>query len=200
MMKWLDGILASILMAAKQPMESFIQLETADDNVSLVASDGSMVSFIKVHGSRQIIGDEEYNWLVDQATTKLGARFDRPGYGLQVYFMRDPSLGGLELSKAMRTNRSAARALDLHLEDLLGERSRHLARYLAHEEIYFVLWTRPSVLTKSELKRASLDMQKKKWVRAGFGQNPLAALDALRTRHKAYIAARSEERRVGKEC
>ena len=38
----------------------------------MAASDGSLVSYVKVDGSRQIIGEEEYNFLVEASTIKLG--------------------------------------------------------------------------------------------------------------------------------
>jgi len=185
----LDEILASILMAAKQPVESFIQLETAEDDTTLVTSDGSMVSFIRIHGARQIIGDAEYRWIVDQATTKLGSRFDRPGYALQVYFMRDPSMVGNEINRVMQSNRSAARALDLDLTDLLDERRRHLTRFLAHEEVFFVLWTRPTAVNKSDLKEAMRTRGEQKWVKAKDAQHPGLSLEPLRNRHKSYVSA-----------
>ena len=146
-----DQTFASLMMAMRQPVESFIQLETADDRITLVAADGSLVSVIKMFGARQIIGDAEYAWIIDQATLKLGARFDRPGYAMQVYFMRDPSTIEQDIEAVMKGNRSAARVLELDLEDLFNERRRHLSRYMAHEEIYLALWTRPSVLTPAEL-------------------------------------------------
>src|ERR1700691_5971622 len=110
MINFLNEALAMTLMAMRQPIESFIKLETADDDTTLVANDGSLVSFVKLFGARQIIGDAEYQWIVDQATLKLGARFDRPGYAMQVYFMRDPSQVTREVDRVMRGNRSAARA------------------------------------------------------------------------------------------
>ncbi len=189
MISILDNILGGILMAAKQPIESFIQLETADDNTTLVAADGSMVSIIQVHGSRLIIGDAEYQWIIDLATTKLGARFDRPGHALQVYFMRDPHMVGHDLARAMQGNRTAAKALGLELSDLLDERQKHLAKYLAHEEIFFVLWTRPTAVNRTELEEAIRQRQQKKWVVARDAQYPMTALDPLRIRHKSFVAA-----------
>lgn len=189
MINVLDEILAATLLSMRQPVEAFVQLETADDNVTLVAADGSLISFIKLFGSRQIIGDTEYQWIIEQATLKLGARFDRPGYAMQFYFMRDPSTVTNDIDRVMRSNRSAARALELDLEDLLNERRRHLARYMAHEDLFLVLWTRPSVLTKSELKGAIDQRGKKKWVKASTAQYPMQALEALRTRHKSYVAS-----------
>src|ERR1700692_1929988 len=90
MINFLSEMFAMMVLAARQPVESFVRLEPADDDTTLVASDGSLVSFIKLYGARQIIGDAEYQWIIEQATLKLGARFDRPGFAMQVYFMRDP--------------------------------------------------------------------------------------------------------------
>jgi len=189
MIGFLNDFFASMLMSAHFPIESFIQLETADDDVTLAASDGSLVSFIKLFGSRQIIGDIEYQWIVDQATLKLGARFDRPGYGMQIYFMRDPGSVGHDVDRLMRGNRAATRVLDLDLEDLLNERRRNLVRYMAHEDIYLVLWTRPGALNKNELKMTIKQRGEKKWVPARDAQFPMQALEALRTRHKSYVSS-----------
>ena len=90
-MRFFDKLLAPFQIAFKASLETFIRLETADDEVTLVSSDGSMVTYLKVDGSRQIIGEEEYNFLIEGATIKIGARFDRLGHAMQVYFVRDPA-------------------------------------------------------------------------------------------------------------
>ena len=88
--------------------------------MTLVAGDGSLVSLVKLFGSRQIIGDAEYQWIVDQSTLKLGSRFDRPGYAMQFYFSRDSSMVGQDIDRVMKSNRSAMRAMEIDLEDLLA--------------------------------------------------------------------------------
>nr|MBP7252920.1 hypothetical protein [Alphaproteobacteria bacterium] len=65
MMNVFDQILASALMTIRQPVESYIELETAFDEKTLATRDGSLVSYIKVMGARQIIRDGEYRWLID---------------------------------------------------------------------------------------------------------------------------------------
>jgi intracellular multiplication protein IcmB len=173
----------------KQSVETFIRLETADDETTLVASDGSLVSYLKVDGSRQIIGEEEYRYLIEGATIKIGARFDRQGHAVQVYFTRDPNRITAHLEKLIKPSRLSAESIGLEVKDIFDERVRHLSRFLSYEECYFVLWTRPSIMTKNEIKRAAKEAQKKKWVQAGYAQYPLAALDGLRTRHRSYVAA-----------
>jgi intracellular multiplication protein IcmB len=188
-MRILKKLLAPFQISFRYSLDTFIRLETADDEITMAASDGSLVTYIKVDGSRQIIGEEEYNYLVEGSTIKIGSRFDRQGHALQVYFVRDPNRITRHLEDLLRPSRLTCEAIELDVKDVFEERVRHLSRYLSYEECYYVLWTRPSVLTKNELKRAAQDSRKKKWVKAGFGQNPLAALDALRTRHKSYIAS-----------
>lgn len=188
-MRFFDKLLAPFQTAFKQSLENFIRLETADDEVTMAAADGSLVTYVRVDGSRQIIGEEEYNFLVQAATIKIGARFDRQGHALQVYFVRDPNRITSHLEELQRASRTTAEAVNLDVKDIFDERVRHLSRYLSYEECYYVLWTRPSILTKNELKRAYDEGRRKKWISAGYAQNPLAALDALRTRHRSYVAS-----------
>lgn len=155
----------------------------------MAASDGSLVTYIRVDGSRQLVGEEEYAYLIEGATIKIGARFDRQGHAIQVYFTRDPERIKSHLENLLGPSRQTAEDTGLSVKDIFQERVRHLSRFLSYEECYYVLWTRPSILTKNEMKRATKEMRKKKWVSAGTAQYPLAALDALRTRHKSFIAS-----------
>lgn len=173
----------------KNPMESFIRLETKDDDETLVSADGSLVSYIKIDGSRQLIGEIEYKYLIEAATIKIGARFDRPGHGLQVYFVRDPGRAKRHVQGLVQGSAMTAEAINLDMKDVFAERIRNLTRFVSYEECYFVLWTRPAVLTKNELKRALKEAKGKKWVSAGNAQYPLAALDTLRTRHKSFVSS-----------
>lgn len=189
MFGFLERLLAGFYMAFKQPLESFIWLETADDEHTLASNDGSLISFVRIDGARQIIGDAEYHRIIDQATIKLGSRFDRLGHTMQVFFMRNPDRAQPELSALVRPSQNAAQGIGLEMQDLFEERIRHLAKYLAWEDIYFVLWTRPIALTKSDMERAFKDRQNRKWVAARDAQNPFAALPMLRNRHKSYVAS-----------
>lgn len=188
-MAFFDKILSPFQVTLKKSLESYIRLETADDAKTLVSSDGSLLTYVRIHGSRQLVGEEEYNHLIQAATLKIGARFDRQGHALQVYFVRDPDRIKTHLEELMHPSRQTAIDTGVAVKDIFDERVRHLSRYLSYEECYFVLWTRPSVLTKNELQRAVKETKNKKWVNAGYAQFPLAAIDALRTRHKSYVAS-----------
>ena len=190
-MNFLQKLLYPFQNALRQSVSSFIRLETIDNEFTLAASDGSLITYLKIDGSRQIIGEEEYNFLVDAATIKLGAKFDRPGHAMQIYFSRDPARIKSHLDALNRPIFATANNAGLDIGDLIDEKVKNLATILSHEESYFVLWTRPSSMTKSEIQRVREEKmaQSKKWVNAPYGQNPLAGIDSLRTRHKSYVTA-----------
>lgn len=190
-MTFLSKLIAPFQKAFRQSLSSFIQLATADDTTTLVANDGSLISYIRVEGSRQIIGHDEYQHMYTAAAVKIGARFDRQGHALQVYFSRDPSRAADELTRMMHPSVVSADNMGLALDDVFEERVSHLSRFIAHEDCYFVLWTRPSVLSPSEAKKSNEAALKKAqgWVNAPDAQYPDQALEPLRTRHRSYVTA-----------
>ncbi|MDB2682765.1 type IV secretion protein IcmB [Alphaproteobacteria bacterium] len=190
-MKLINKLLAPFQKALKQSVSSFIQLETAHNENTIVSTDGSLITYVKVHGTRQIIGQEEFDRIVDGITIKIGARFDRVGHSMQVYFARDPYRIRRELEKGVRACRLSSANIGLEIDDVFKERVNHLEKFLTHEEFYFVLWTRPGVLTKSEAKRTKEEARAKAktWPTAAQSQYPYAGLDAIETRHKTFVSA-----------
>lgn len=191
MSTFVQKLISPFQKAMRQSVSSFIQLETADNETTLVSADGSLVSYLRIGGSRQIIGEEEYQNIVQSMAVKIGTRFDNQGHALQIYFSRDPFSVRDELVTLVRPSHVSAKNMQIEISDLLNERVTHLEKMIAKESQYYVLWTRPSVLTPSELKRAGQDAQEKRknWVNAPNSQDPMAALDPLRTRHKSYVSA-----------
>ena len=190
-MNFLDKLLLPFQKAFKKSISSFIQLETADNATTLVATDGSLVSYVKIDGSRQIIGEDEYKHIVEAATIKIGARFDRQGHALQIFFSRDPDRIRQQLELLIKPSRVSTDAIGLEISDVLDERVNLLEKFLTYEEAYFVLWTRPSILNKTEIERVAKDSKEKvkNWFPAQFAQYPFAALEPLRTLHKSYVTS-----------
>tara|TARA_R110001592_G_scaffold3525_13_gene19940 strand:- start:731 stop:3739 length:3009 start_codon:yes stop_codon:yes gene_type:complete len=190
-MKLADKILAPFQKALRLSVSSFIRLETMENATTLVSTDGSLISYVKVEGSKQIIGDEEYEQIVKSSNIKIGARFDRIGHSMQVYFVRDPNRIKQKLEDQIGPSRKSADNIGMDLEDVFDEKVNHLAKFLTHEEQYFVLWTRPSCLSKNELKRAGENAKEegKDWVPAAGSQYPFGVLEPLRTRHKSFTSA-----------
>ncbi|MDH5722437.1 MAG: type IV secretion protein IcmB, partial [Alphaproteobacteria bacterium] len=190
-MSYADKLLAPFQKALRQSVSSFINLETMENDTTLVAADGSLVTYVKVEGSKQIIGDDEFENIVNSANIKIGSRFDRIGHAMQIYFSRDPDRIRATLESGIAPSRTTARNIGMDLDDVFEEKVNHLERFLTHEESYFVLWTRPSCLTKNEVKRAAEEAKEdaKNWFNAPNAQMPIGILEPLRTRHKSFINA-----------
>jgi intracellular multiplication protein IcmB len=187
----IDTVLAWFSTELKQPIESYCDLETADSQNTLVARDGSLVSVIKIHGVTRLIGTEEFNTIHLGLTQSLQATLKRPGHAVQVYFSYDRGTVKPEIEEIFSPAKATAKRLGYNLEDLFRERVDYLARYCAHEELYFVLWTRPFSLSGEQLKRAQGD--KLKFIREHKippfknGQNILAAMPDLRESHGSFV-------------
>lgn len=200
-MGMLDGFLKPIVRLLRQPIESFIRLETADSETAFASQDGSLITVIKVDGARQIIGDQEYRKILSDCVVKMGTRFDKPGHAIQIYFSRNPDRIQEEIRKMLRPNYIAAQNVGLEITDIFEERARHLCHYLAWEEIYFVMWTRPAILSKSDFAREAERSRKKKWVKADDAQYPFAGVEGLRTRHQSFVSSAIVSlKEMGIEC
>ncbi len=187
----IDAILAWFSTELKQTAESYCDLETADSKTTLVARDGSLISVVRVFGVTRLVGTDEFNSIHAGLTQSLQATLKREGHVVQVYFSYDRAAVRPELEEILSPAKSTAKRLKMNLDDLFKERVDYLAKYCAHEELYFVLWTRPYSLSNEQLTRATKD--KLKYIRDNKippfknGQNLIAAIPDLREAHASFV-------------
>lgn len=187
----IDSILAWFSTELKQTVESYCDLETADDAYTLVARDGSLLSVVRVFGVTRLIGQEEFDTIHQGLTQSLQATLKRSGHVVQVYFAYDRDAVKPEIEEILAPARATSKRLGLELDDLFNERANYISKFCAHEELYFVLWTRPYSLSNEQLKRASKD--KLNFIRENNippfrnGQNLIAAIPDLREAHASFV-------------
>jgi len=186
-----DTFLAWISTSLKQTTESYCDLETADSPTVLVAHDGSLVSIIKIHGAKALIGANEFKRLREGMALSLQTAMSRSGHAVQVFFNYDQKDVEKMISTAYEPAQASAKRLGLDLVDLFKERTRFLSRYCAEEQVYFVLWTRPRSLSSEQLKRANKEKLKQikdeKIPPFKMSQNIMAAIPDLRDTHDAFV-------------
>lgn len=187
----LDSFFAWLGNSLHQTTESYCDLDTADSPSVLVSHDGSLLSVIKIPGTKMLIGEPEFTRIHEGLSLALQTTMSRPGYALQVLFHYDKE--GVEeairhiLEPAVHT----AERLNLKLDDLFKERLKYLSQYCAEESVYFVLWTKINSLSKEQLQRAN--KEKLKFIRENnvppfkLAQNAIAALPDLRDPHDAFV-------------
>jgi intracellular multiplication protein IcmB len=193
---FLDGIdtfLAWLSSSLKQTTESYCSLQTADSPTVLVSHDGSLVSVLRIRGVRALIGTEEFQRIQEGLQQSLRTTLSKPGYTIQIHFSYNKDDIGDEISDILQPAQNTARRLDLNLNDLFSERINYLSKYCAHEEVHFVLWTRPTSLTKEQQGRATKDKRKmikdKKIPAFRHTQNVVAAIPDLREAHDSFVRA-----------
>ena len=200
-LSFMSGFLSSFAMwmssSLKQTSASYCELQTADSETVLVANDGSLVSILRLQGVTSLIGQQEFNYILSSLRQSLQTTMSQPGHVIQVLFSYDRDEVVDEINHIFQPATGTAKRLGLSLEDLFNERQKFLAQYCAHEELYFVLWTRLKTLTSEQMKRARNDKRKtiKKLKIPAFRstQNIIAAVPDLRETHDSFVRAVSND-------
>ena len=196
--KFLDTLLTYVSRITAEPAASFCELETADKGEhTLIASDGSLVSVVRVSGSARMVGSIEFENMVERLSSTLNSFMRKSGHTLQIHFTRDPEGASEVVRRALEPARLQAAQLSLDFKDLLDEKERELVKYISHESLFFVFWTHPGVLSPNEVK-AARSVQKEEI--ADFetlnllgSQNPRVLLSALRNAHSSFVQSVSAE-------
>ncbi|MEM1243246.1 MAG: type IV secretion protein IcmB [Pseudomonadota bacterium] len=186
-----DSFLAWLSSSLKQTTESYCEIETADSPTTLVSHDGSLISIIRIIGVTNLLGTEEFKRLRERLTISLQTAMSQPGHALQVYFNYDMQAVVKRIERILEPARQTAKRLHLDLEDVFNERVNYLSKFCAYESVHFVLWTKPTIMKKDELKRALKQKQQiikdNKIPPFRLTQNVVAPIGELRNAHDAFV-------------
>lgn len=187
----IDSFLAWVSSSLKQTAESYCELETADSPTVLVAHDGSLISILKVHGVRGLVGAPEFEYIQEGLAQTWQSAMSRPGHAMQVFFSYDRALVKSQIEAALAPAKQTATELNFALDDLFRERVNHLGQYCAEESVFIVLWTRLGLLSKEQLQRANKEklktIREKKIPPFKHTQNVIAPIADLRETHDSFV-------------
>jgi intracellular multiplication protein IcmB len=181
---WIDGSLGQLA-------ESYCMLESANDRQTLVARDGSLISIIRCHGATFLVGPDEFEKIHNGVTNSFQTALSRDGHALQVFFSHDKDPIKQDLTNILSQAKETAQRLSLNLDDLFSERINFLSKHCATESMFFVLWTRPSCLTKTLMEQAvktkSEKLKASKMPAIPNAQNLIAGFPEMRDSHSTYV-------------
>jgi intracellular multiplication protein IcmB len=187
----MDALLEWMSTALHQTATSYCELETADNNDTLVARDGSLVSVLRLDGAKFLVGSEEFERLHESVRQSLQTGLARKGHTLQVCFVYDKDAVKRDISDIFSGAHGTAKRLNLELEDLFDERVNFLSRYCAKESCYLALWTRPDSLSKKQLEQAKRNkvakIKKNKLPPMRYAQSIVAGIPELRDTHRSFV-------------
>lgn len=189
----IDSLLAWIGSSLGQTTDHYCTIETADSRHALAARDGSLISIIRLHGATELVGPQEFERIHNGLIHSFSPGLSRSGHAVQVYFHYDKDHVRDEIRDIFRPAVATCERLNIDLHDLFEERINHLSKYCASESCFFVLWTRPSALSKTQLEQSKKNKLER--IRASKlpplrrAQNFAAAIQELRETHDSFVRA-----------
>ncbi|MAZ78038.1 MAG: type IV secretion protein IcmB [Legionellaceae bacterium] len=189
----IDSLLAWFSISSKQVTSSYCDLETADDEHTLVSRDGSLISIFRIDGVTHLVGREEFDRIHAGLCNALQTGMKRAGHAFQFYFSYDRKQVYNDIKEVLRPARETTKRVELNLDDLLNEREEYISSYCAQEKMFLVLWTRPTFLSAEQNKRAHKEklkfLRKRKVPNLKSSQNFFAAIPDLRNEHDSFVRA-----------
>jgi intracellular multiplication protein IcmB len=163
--------------------------EIGDDGMgAVVARDGSMATIIRYNGFRTMVSKTEFTESIERFAISAQSYLGTKGHQIQVVFDRDEDPLP-EMDQYTAASYLTAKRLNLDVADLLDETKLVLARKCSSEAVFFVLWTRPSLLAPIEAKIYAQELQQavSKVPPMKDTQNPLRTIRFLVDRHNAVV-------------
>lgn len=190
MLDGLDNAFLWMSSTIKKNMSDYCDLETAEDDHTLVARDGSLMSILRIDGVKSLIGGRNFvNNIVDPLDSAFSQPFSSKMHMVQFYFIQDPERTESEIRRYLEPATETMNRLNMDMGDMLEERVRNLSEWTNYEACFMVLWTRPIGLSKSEVKnekKKSAAAMMKQNAPLSRSQNPLRGLSILYDRHRSF--------------
>lgn len=186
MFSFLEQLSVRLSGWGRHTVASFVDLETIQDDQTLMTGEGGLVSLIEIEGFRGILGNQEMTILLDTLVRGLNPFFSKSGYALQLWYHREEGLDVRSFDLLQARVRQGASRFQLDLEDLfLGQRER-LSIHGLSDRFYLALWTRPEALSKEDLKKNRQSRYEASWLSMTGSQDLLVGLQDLSVLHESY--------------
>ena len=153
----IDTFIAWGSQGLRQSNSAYIEIQTADSPTVLVSHGGNLASVIEINGSIALIGNEEFQHILQGVQQSLQSSLQRDGSTVQVHFDYSRERVLKEIEGIYGPSKLSAKKLHLNLEDVFQERLNYVSKFCAHEKVYVVLWTKMESLSPDQQKKANED-------------------------------------------
>lgn len=145
----LDLLTTSFKSTLKTRLSDYSDLNTAVDEFTFVAHDGSFASVIELRGYSKIMGKTEMREMQDKLFASLSPLFDNEGIQVQFCYFRNPEGSLSLLEDKVEPMVNVARQLGFKSEALFDSKKSFLPQHVVDEGCYLVLWSRPKLISVS---------------------------------------------------
>lgn len=185
--------LSSLMSLLKFEIGDYCDLEAVeiDDEGSgaIIAKDGSMATIVQYEGFKTMMSQAQFSDAIEKFSISAQSYLSTKGHQIQVVFDRDEDPME-EMDRLTAASYISARRVQMDVTELLDEGKAVLAKYCSAETVFFVLWTRPSLLAPVESKMYAQEQRRfvGKVPPMKEAQNPLRTIRFLVDRHTAFVA------------
>jgi intracellular multiplication protein IcmB len=170
-------------------LDSYVEIESVDDQHTFVAADGSLVSILEVNGLLSMSRETDFDDLVHRLAIRISGYMARDGLRMQLVFGReiDPELVDRHVLRVLAPARATAARLGLQIDDLLEQRRVVMRKHCAIEHTLLAIWTEPTTLSPADRQtsaKARGDIRKR-LPDAPYTQDLARVLVGLRETHRA---------------
>ena len=127
-------------------------LDTAYDNYTYVAYDGSMASLIEVKGSRNNYSKSDYEDLATKLENKLASILRNDKTQVDFSFMRDKDRSRESLENKMKPYMNVAKQIGFKDDFIFKSKMGFLPDHIVEEKSFIVVWTPVYVLEGNDKK------------------------------------------------
>jgi len=184
-----DVVSQQLSKLVKSNPRSLVDIETIQDDETIVMSDGSLVSAINIQGVSKAVLEPEFEEILDMVERKLQAYMSDGGHYISFYFLRDKDGIDAELDDTYGPVRHAAKKMELEMDDLIEEQQAVMKKYCQKERSMILMWSNMSGLSKDEKRLAGkkLIAKRKGMPLANDAQRLEMGADIMLTRHKSFV-------------
>lgn len=169
-------------------LSSYSMLETTAGKYWIAAKDGSMLSVIRIDGTRVMTGPDDLESMLNSMALTCGNYLEDSNYDFEIYIERDPEAARGLIGGLYSDARRVMERIGLDLEGLIQAREKYLSKLIVDERVYLTLWTRPSVLSPKELRNIGIDTQAPDWWPADSdAQAVYLAAQKMVDRHSSFV-------------
>lgn len=192
-----EDFLSIIGEKSKQSPEDYMWTISVDDNNTFTLKDGSLMSVVRVYGSKVLVGEDEFITMTNRIGDGIKSAISNGEHAIQIYFSQDPDAAEREILYSLQPCIDTSRRLGLDFDDIFADEIKTLSKYVSSEKVFMCFISRPKSISKEEAKQ-NMDAANELLVgkpipRASEAPNLFAVLDSLRAKHSSFISSMMQD-------
>ncbi|WP_116963277.1 hypothetical protein [Fastidiosibacter lacustris] len=152
--KSVEGLFAWLNAISNKTIYSYCELESADDENTLIAKDGSLISILEINGVKHMVGNDEYIYLCEKITAILTPLLQKQGVRIKCFFRYDAQSTAQEIDDLLLPSQKSAKRLNLNLDDYFEAKKEKLDEVCVFEKCYLCIWSSAGLLSAHAQKQA----------------------------------------------